>query len=172
MERELGEGFFYKSPEIVAKELIGKIIVRDLGKKKLKAKIIECEAYFGKEDPASWARFGKRKDNSSMWLSGGHILVKNVHKYFMLNFVTGNEGEPQAVLIRAVEPLNFSARCSGPGLLSLALKINKSLDGLNLFKTKEISLFDSGEKEFKIKENFRIGVKKDLKRKLRFSLEK
>jgi len=59
MGRKIGLRFFERDARIVAKDLLGKIIVRKFRKKFLKGKIVETEAYFGKSDPASWARYGK-----------------------------------------------------------------------------------------------------------------
>ncbi|MEK6895436.1 MAG: DNA-3-methyladenine glycosylase [Nanoarchaeota archaeon] len=168
---ELRKEFFSRSAEVVAKELLGKILVRKINKKILKAKIVETEAYFGKNDPASWARFGKRKDNEAMWREGGTILIKNVHKYKMLNFVTGFEGEPQAVLIRALEPLNFEGRCSGPGLLTECLKIKKEkFAGQNIFLLKDFWVEDCKDK-VEIENGKRIGVVKDLSGNYRFLIK-
>lgn len=168
MDKKLDKGFFERSADLVAKDLLGKTIIRKIGDKEMKAKIIECEAYFDENDPASWARFGKRKDNSAMWLSGGHLLIKNVHKYPMLNFVTGKEGKAEAVLIRALEPLNFEGRCSGPGLLTQSLGVGRELNGKNLFEIEDILILNSIDNPFEIGKSFRIGVGKDLKKKLRF----
>ena len=169
MARKLKGPFFGRPANIVARELLGKVIVRKLGASTLKAKIVEDEAYFGKDDPASWARFGKRKDNAAMWEKPGTILVKNVHRHFMLNFVTGKEGEPEAVLIRALEPLNFSGRCSGPGLLTKALGISKSFNGKKF--SGGLYVADGGNADFETGESFRTGVKKDLESPLRFYIK-
>ena len=164
----LGGDFFERSSDLAAKELLGKIIIRKLDGKILKARIVEDEAYFDEKDPASWARFGLRKDNAAMWDSPGTILVKNVHKHFMLNFVTDSEGKAGAVLIRAVEPLNFDARCSGPGLLTAALRIDKSFNGK---KFSDEFFVENSDGEFEVDKSFRIGVKNDLKRQLRFYIK-
>ena len=164
------ENFFSRNPEIVAKKILGCILIRNLKNKELKTKIVETEAYFDEKDPASWARFGKRKDNEAMWMNAGTILVKNVHKHKMLNFVTEKKGKASAVLIRALEPLNFKKRCNGPGLLTKALKIGKEFNGKNIFKIKELKLIDNKEKT-KIVKAYRIGVVKDLKKKLRFYIK-
>lgn len=170
MARILGKGFFEDSADKVARKLIGKIIVRNVKGKFFRARIVETEAYFGEDDPASWARFGKRKDNSNMWSSPGKILVKNVHKYIMLNFVTGKKNEASAVLISAVEPLNFEGRCSGPGLLSKSLHITKNLNGLKALRKNGLYIEDSG-KDFEIEMSFRVGVKEDLNKKLRYFIK-
>jgi DNA-3-methyladenine glycosylase len=169
----ISKDFFNRSAEVVAMDLLGKVLVRKIEGKVLKSKILETEAYFSEDDPASWARLGKRKDNVFMWSSGGTILIKNVHKYKMLNFSTGKEGKAEAVLVRAVEPLNFFARGHGPGLLTEALKIDKSFNGKSIF---EIENFFIEMPEFKNKILFertpRIGVKNDLDIPLRFCMIK
>ncbi len=167
---ELIRNFFNKDASKVAKCLLGGVLVRKIGGEILEARIVETEAYYGEDDPASWARFGKRKSNGAMWEAAGTILVKNVHKHNMLNFVTGEKGNPQAVLIRAVEPINFEARCNGPGLLSQALKITKELNGKNLFELEDFFI-KPGKRPKEIVESFRIGVKKDLKVPLRFYIK-
>jgi len=170
MEKKLKKIFFERPVEVVAKDLVGKILVRIAGRKVFKGKIVETEAYFGEKDPSSWARFGKRKDNFHMWGKGGTILIKNVHKHLMLNFVTGKEGKAQAVLIRAIEPLNFNGNSSGPGRLTKTFLIDRKLNGERIYETPDFFVMDSG-KEFNIGKSFRIGVKKDLKRKMRFFIK-
>jgi len=166
---KLLERFFARNAKIVARDLLGKILVRKLNGKELRARVVETEAYFDEKDPASWARFGKRKDNSVMWEKAGMILIKNVHKYFMLNFVTGKEGKAEAVLIRAIEPVNFMANTCGPGLLTISLKIDKRFHGKDI-NNKELWFEDSRDK-FEIVESFRIGVIRDISEKLRFYIK-
>ncbi len=173
---KLNKNFFSRSADKVAKELLGKILCRRMVKKTkfviLKAKIIETEAYFGEEDPASWARYGKRKSNILMWDFPGKILIKNVHKYKMLNFITDKKEIASAVLIRALEPLNFSENLKGPGLLTECLKIDKSFNGLEIVKNKNLWIEQKNKKQkFKIFRDYRIGVKNDLKKKLRFYIK-
>ncbi len=170
MALRISKHFFNRPADVVAKDLLGKILVRKIGKKLLKAKIVETEAYFSEEDPASWAKLGKRKDNVHMWSEGGTILVKNVHMYLMLNFVVGKKGEAGAVLIRALEPINFEGRCSGPGLLSREMKIDKSFNGKNIFEMKEIFIEDDLEK-VKVEKSFRVGVRNDLEEHFRFYIK-
>ncbi len=162
--------FFSRKADEVAHDLIGKVLVVVVNGEELRSKIVESEAYFGEDDPASWARLGKRKDNQNMWEEGGTILIKNVHKYYMLNFVTGEKGEAQAVLIRAVEPLNYEGNCCGPGLLTLTLGIDKNFNGKNIFDLKEMWI---EEEKFNgmIERSNRIGVVKDLKQHYRFYLK-
>lgn len=159
--------FFKKSAEKVAKELLGMILVREFDGKKLKAKIVETEAYFDESDPASRAcQNGDLKE--TMKMPAGTILVYGVHNNWLVNFVTGEEGKASAVLIRALEPLNFNEKCNGPGLLTKALKIRKEFHKQNVINNKHLGLIKVGKKKPIIGESFRIGVKKDLDKPLRF----
>lgn len=167
--------FFNQNPEIVARDLLGKIIVRKFNGKfngnELRAKIVETEAYFDEKDPASRAR--KNGDlRNTMLMQAGTILIYGVHNSWLINIVTEEKGKASAVLIRAIEPLNFNERCNGPGLLTKALKIDKSFHKQNILNNKEIWIenFDKNNK-IEIVESFRIGVKKDLPKKLRFYIK-
>lgn len=165
----LNKQFFKKRSDIVAQNLLGKILCRKINNKVLKAKITETEAYFGNKDPASRAFKGKNKISETMYQEAGKILIYNVHKYKMFNIVTGKKHIPEAILIRSIEPLNFKAKTTGPGLLTLALKIDNKLHKQNIFQ-KEIFIQNSGEKPG-IQKSHRIGVNKDLKKKLRFFIK-
>lgn len=202
--------FFNRDAEIVARELLGKIIVRRISdngvNKELKAKIVETEAYFDERDPASRARQnGDLRD--TMKMKAGTILVYGVHNSWLVNIVTGSEGEASAVLIRAVEPLNLEGKCNGPGLLTKSLRINKNLHKSSIIDNEEIWIEDfynqrnignnkylesknrqlselelqknskfgingiNNKNDIEIAESFRVGVKKDLPRKLRFYIK-
>ena len=171
-KERLNKNFFSRDTKILAEELLGKILVRKINGKTLRAKIVETEAYFDEKDPASWARFGKKNYNNVMWGFPGIILIKNVHKYKMFNIVSGRENKAEAVLIRALEPLNFKARLSGPGLLTESLFIDKRFHGKNVFSLKDLFIEEDKDlNKFEINESFRIGVTKDLPEKLRFYIK-
>ena len=97
---------FYLRPTVtVAKDLLGKLLVRKLGKKHLIGKIVEVEAYCS-DDPASHSYRGKTKRNQVMFGQGGHLYVYFTYgMHFCSNVVTREEGTGEAVLIRAVEPI-------------------------------------------------------------------
>ena len=171
-----------QDPEIVAQELLGQVLVRKIkdGKrnKELKARIVETEAYYDETDPASRAR--QNGDlRKTMEMGAGTILIYGVHNNWLLNFVTENKGKASAVLIRAVEPLNFNEKTNGPGLLTKALLINKDFHKKNIFNNDEFKFkISSRKKGMKVKiirpeigKSFRIGVSKDLKKKLRFYIK-
>lgn len=169
----LKKDFFERSPEKIAKDLLGKVLVRKIENKYMKARIVETEAYFGPEDPASRASKGRNKVSEMMWEEPGTILVYNVHKYQMLNFVTQGKENPSAVLIRALEPLNFDARTRGPGLLTGALGIDKEIHGQNVVGSNELRVEDSESEEelYEIEDSFRIGVTQDLEERHRFFIK-
>lgn len=168
----MNKEFFERDAEEVARELLGKVLVRKINNRILKARIVETEAYYGKEDPASRACQGGDL-RGTMKMQAGTILTYGVHNNWLINFVTGSEGKASAVLLRALEPLNFKGKCSGPGLLTRALKIGKDFHKQNILDNKELSIENSKDKNnnFGIVEAFRVGVKKDLPKKLRFYIK-
>lgn len=170
--KKIGKEFFARSPDEVAKDLLGVIIVRKLPNRKiLRAKIVEAEAYFDEGDPASRAvQNGDLKE--TMEMKPGTILVYGIHNNWLVNFVTDSEGKASAVLIRAIEPLNFEGNGSGPGLLTRALSIKKNLHKKSILSNKNIWIEIPKKKEkCEIVSRFRIGVKHDLKGKMRFYIK-
>jgi len=176
----LKKDFFKRNPKLVAIELLGKILVRKIDEKVLEGMIVETEAYFGQEDPASRAYYGKKNYNKEMWEEPGKIFIYNVHNNWMFNIVAHENGKVGAVLIRAVHPLkgieemmrnrgvgDIRNLTNGPGKLARAFKIGKSFNGKFLSPQTSIYIEDRGIK-LTFKSSHRIGVKKDLKEKLRF----
>ena len=166
----LPKSFYAKDAAVVARNLLGKILTRRIGEKILSGKIVETEAYFGEKDPASRA-FGGKITKISKWMyeGPGTVLVYMVHANWLFNVITGKKGDPQGVLIRAVEPINFKGDTSGPGKLTRALKISGIHSGLNVCdKNSEIIICEGKNETIKIGRSYRIGVRKDLSQKLRF----
>jgi len=168
---KIEKNFFKGNADDVARKMLGKVIVRKIADKELRARIVETEAYFDDGDPASRARQnGDLK--KTMEMPGGTILVYGVHSNWLINFVTGNPGEASAVLIRALEPLNFDLKCSGPGLLTRGLEIGKEFHKRCVFDSEDIWIeSDTGYAEPEIVEAFRIGVSNDLPEKMRFYIK-
>ncbi len=169
--KKLNKEFFERNADDVAKELLGKVLVFNSGllKKRLRAKIVETEAYFDENDPASRA-VSNGDLRATMKMGAGTILVYGVHNNWLLNVVTGFEGGASAVLIRALEPINFEGNCSGPGRLTKVLGIDKLLHKKILGV--EIFIEDSEIiSEEEIGKSHRIGVTKDLKEKMRFYIK-
>ncbi|MEM3046005.1 MAG: DNA-3-methyladenine glycosylase, partial [Candidatus Bathyarchaeia archaeon] len=148
--------------------------------------IVETEAYYGLDDPASRVYHGIKDYNRLMLGEPGRVFVYNVHNNWMLNIVAHEPGRIGAVLIRAVEPTsgieamrrnrpvtNVLELTNGPGKLSKALKVRKALNGIAVFSQEsEVTISSQeGEAGFKIGSSHRIGVRRDLERKLRFFIE-
>lgn len=103
--KPLPRSFYRRSAVQVAKDLLGTYFVRKLGRKILVGKIVETEAYC-EGDPASHSYRGKTRRNEVMFWQGGHLYVYFTYgMHFCANVVTGPEGTGEAVLIRAVEPI-------------------------------------------------------------------
>jgi DNA-3-methyladenine glycosylase len=130
----------------VARFLIGKIVVRDLPEGRLSGRIVETEGY-PPGDPAGHHFRGPTKRNRSLFLRPGHVYVFfNYGMHFMLNVSSEKPGVGGGVLIRAIEPLEgielmrrhrkatpLLELTRGPGRLAAALRIDRTLDGLDLF---------------------------------------
>jgi DNA-3-methyladenine glycosylase len=142
----------------VAKDLLGKNLVRKVGRKKTMAKIVETEAYIGPKDKASHAFGGKiTPRNKTEYLEGGHIYIYLCYGiHWQLNITTAKAGEPECVLIRALA----SPEATGPGKLCRWMKLDKSFDGEDLTKSKRIWLEDCGckIKRSQIVATKRIGI--------------
>ena len=112
----LTQRFFDCSTIKVAQNLLGCFIIRKIGRKNIKVKIVETEAYNGPRDLASHASRGRTARNEVMFGPAGYIYVYFTYgMHYMLNIVTGKRGYPAAVLIRALEP-SPSCRCEDLGL--------------------------------------------------------
>jgi DNA-3-methyladenine glycosylase len=181
--RILPRKFYERDPALVARSLLGKILVREVNSKILSGKIVETEAYYGKKDPASRAYSGRPKFCAKlMHGKPGVTLIYMVHNNWLLNFVAHRRNETGAVLIRAIEPLegietmkmnrrvdDLYRLTNGPGKLTKALAITKELNGIDVTDGKSKLVVVEGCKEkFKVSSSRRIGVRKDLPQNLRF----
>jgi len=181
----ISKGFYERDPAQVAKDLLGKVLVRKLQSNVLSGKIVETEAYYGGNDPASKAYKGRKRFNELMFLDVGKTFIYMVHGNWLLNIVAHVKGGVGAVLIRAIEPLegveamlenrsvkNMRELTSGPGKLTRALAITKDLNGVDVTK-KDSKLFvaEGRNENFQIGTSPRIGVKADLPQNLRFFIK-
>ena len=179
--RALAKRFYTRDTAEVARDLLGKKLVRRLGGESLEGLIVETEAYYGVDDPASRAYRGRKRYNAVMFGEPGRLFVYNVHRYWMLNFVAHEPGKVGAVLIRAVEPtegvetmkanrpvMKATDLTSGPGKLTRALCVDKGLNGLPVTDdTCLIHVLDN-EMDLEVSTSRRIGVTRDLLEELRF----
>lgn len=147
---KLPRSFYSRSALDVANDLLGKVLIRRLGRRKLAGRIVETEAYVGPHDLACHASKGHTPRTAVMFGPPGFAYVYMIYGfYFCLNVVTEPEGYPAAVLIRAVEPLEgvdlmkklrshpvrHTNIASGPGKLCMAMSIDKKLNGADLLGT-------------------------------------
>jgi len=145
--------FFERNPVLAARELLGAYLVRKIDGKTVRLKIVETEAYGGREDLGSHARRGQTPGNSPMFERAGTIYVYFTYgMHWMLNIVCREKGNPGAILIRGVEG------CIGPGRLTKKLGIDKRLNGLRIGKRSGLWIEENPEKNFKIKKTPRIGI--------------
>lgn len=130
----LGPEFFDRDTVAVARDLLGKVLVRELEGRRLWGRLVEVEAYLGPDDLAAHSSGGRRSPrNEVMYGPPGHAYVYFTYgMHHCLNFVTQPKGIPQAVLVRALEPGPGVGRCGGPGLVCRALNIDRALNGVDL----------------------------------------
>jgi DNA-3-methyladenine glycosylase len=126
----------------VAPELLGKILVRRFDNGTLfRSQITEVEAYRGEEDKACHASKGRTSRTEIMFHEGGPVYVYLIYgMYWMLNFVTGNTNEPQAVLMRGLLDI------SGPGRITRHLEIDSTFYGENLASSERLWVEDENRK--------------------------
>lgn len=176
---------FYNRDTIkVAKDILGKVIVRKTKQGNMAGRIVEVEAYkFGEHDKASHASKGCTLSNQVMFGENGFAYVYFTYgMYFMLNVVAKKKTDHAgAVLIRGVEPIDGIKHMiknrkgkddinltNGPGKLSQALQINKKLNNYDLTKKGKLFIVDSEKRTEKILSSGRIGISRDVKKEWRF----
>jgi DNA-3-methyladenine glycosylase len=126
----LPRSFYARDARVVARALLGKVLVRVDGGVRRAARIVETEAYHGLRDRASHARFGPTPRARVMFGPPGVAYVYLIYgRSHCVNVVTGAEGQPSAVLIRAAEPVEGCLHSTrGPGNLCRALGIRRETD--------------------------------------------
>lgn len=178
---KLTREFYDRDTELVAKELLGKLLVHEINNKKIIAKIVETEAYLGVKDKAAHSYGGRRTPRVEvMYGEPGFVYVFLIYgMYHCFNIVTRESGNPQAVLIRAVEPiqgfdlmaenrfqkayhdLTKSQRknlTNGPGKLCKALQIEKAINGEDICGKKLYVQEENHSKNINIKVAKRVGI--------------
>lgn len=150
--------FYARNADAVAPDLLGKVLVRDIGGVRRRARITETEAYVGPQDLAAHSRHGVTARNAVMFGPGGHVYVYFVYgMHHMLNVTTGPVGHGQAVLLRAARPLDgWDARMGGPGLLAKAFGVTRKDNGTDL-REGPVRILD-GPPATRVQRTPRIGV--------------
>jgi len=188
----LSRAFFNRDPRLVARELLGKLIVRREGRKRLAGRIVEVEAYLGAGDLAAHAAAGHTSRNAVLWGPPGHAYVYFIYGvHYCLNISCLPAGEAGCVLIRALEPVSglremAEARdladldltlvrdlrklASGPGKLCEALDITRPRDNDKdmLSPRSDLQVMSDGFRVPEVAVTQRIGITKSAELPLRY----
>jgi DNA-3-methyladenine glycosylase len=177
----LQRSFFEVYTPKVARSLLGALLVRVVDGERLSGRVVETEAYRGASDPASHAYRGETPRNSVMFGESGHAYVYfTMGMHHCLNLTTEPVGTPGAVLIRAMEPVeglktmlktrgvnSAEAVASGPGKLTQALRIDRSLNGEDVVTSRRLFL-EEGKEFSDIGTSQRIGISRGRAQRWRF----
>jgi DNA-3-methyladenine glycosylase len=191
----LPRSFYLDSPDVVARKLLGKVLVRRTAENSdVAGRIIEVEAYFAGADPAAHAFTGQTARNAVLFGPPGHAYVYFIYgMYYCLNVSCEPEGQAGCLLIRALEPLTgldemakrrwsgkramrpverTSGLTSGPGRLCQAFGITRARhNGADLTsKLSELQIHDDGFAAGQVVVTKRIGIRKAADLMARFVL--
>jgi DNA-3-methyladenine glycosylase len=190
----LDRAFYNRDPRRVARELLGKVLVRraEVPKSPLTARIVEVEAYLGEKDPAAHSAAGNTARTAVLFGPPGHAYVYFIYgNYYCLNVSCEPEGRAGGVLFRAVEPLSgvdemAQARgieihgpvdlhklTGGPGRLCEAFGITRARDNGGDLTSVDSSLWigDDGYRARGIRTTLRIGITKAAEKPWRYVLD-
>jgi len=183
--------FYDRDPRRVSRELLGKVLVRKEAKQFLIARIVEVEAYLGKDDPASHSFAGRTPRNAVLFGPPGYAYVYFIYgNHYCLNVSCLPDGVAGGILFRAVEPLSgieemarlrnvpidsprdLRKLTSGPGRLAEAFGITRERDnGKDLTSlSSDLFITDDGYRVRRILTTPRIGITKAAERPLRYVL--
>ncbi len=184
---QIGKAFYDRSPEVVARELLGKVLKHNYRGEWLSGRIVEVEAYLGMNDPASHTFIGQTERNRVLFGPPGVAYVYLVYGiYYCLNVSCLPAGEPGGVLFRAIEPLEgvktmaklrgvpeasgASKISGGPGRLCQALGITLKLhNGVDVTRRDStLQVVDDGYPVSHVVVTPRIGIQKGADLPLRF----
>ena len=170
----LDRAFYERGTLRVARELLGKLLVRQIDGERLSGLIVEVEAYIGERDSACHAARGRTARNAVMYGPAGHAYVYFTYgMHWMLNVVTERDCFPAAVLIRALEPCEGLERqrerrrgrpdhelCSGPARLTQALGIGRPENGADLVEGNADLWIEEAplKKRMRVERGPRIGI--------------
>jgi DNA-3-methyladenine glycosylase len=190
--RPLSRRFYDRDPRRVARELLGKILLRKHGRRLLAGRIVEVEAYLGVNDPAAHAAAGPTARNLVLFGAPGFAYVYLIYgNHYCLNVSCMPEGKAGCVLFRALEPVAglehmFEARelprpdvaprltdlrllTTGPGRLTQALGITRERDNAKDLTTfSDLTILDDGARSGRIATTARVGITKAVDAKLRY----
>jgi len=184
----LPRSFYDRDPRRVGRDLLGKLLLRRVGRRVLAARIVEVEAYLG-NDPAAHSYAGRTARNAVLWGPPGFAYVYFIYgNHFLFNVSCLPDGEAGGVLFRAAEPVagikemargrgatpadfaDLRGLTSGPGRLAEAFGITRVRDnGKDLTSAKsDLWIADDGSRRPSVKITVRIGITKAAERPLRY----
>lgn len=187
--QRLPAAFFDRGPRRVARDLLGKVLVRREGRKLLAARIVEVEAYLGTGDPAAHAAAGRTARNAVLFGPPGYAYIYFIYgNHYCLNVSCLPDGTAGGILFRALQPLAGIAEIarargisihgqrdlrnltSGPGRLAQAFGITRQRDnGKDLTSLRsDLWLADDGYPRPRVQVTKRIGITKATERPLRY----
>ncbi len=177
----INKEFYDRGALEISKDLLGKVLVREVDGKVLKGKIVETEAYVGAIDKACHAYNGRRTKRTEILYgeSGVSYIYFIYGLYHCFNVVTNKKDIAEAVLIRAIEPLNefdyiskvrynkgfdeltkvqVKNLTNGPSELYLAYLLERALNGVKLYEKGQVYITDEYSEDFEVVETKRIGI--------------
>jgi len=178
--------FFERSADVVARELLGALVVSRIGAVHTSARIVETEAYLGYRDPASHGYLHRRNERNAALFGppGSWYVYLSYGIHWCANLVCEAEGTASAVLLRALEPIEGVDRmrerrggvderelCSGPGKLCQALGITRDLDGRLMPAADVVVQVARVARPFAVATTPRVGITKAADWPLRFVVE-
>ena len=191
--RTLLRKFYARDPRKVARELLGKVLVRRERGREIAGRIVELEAYLGRDDPAAHAYSGPTARNQVLFGPPGHVYVYFIYgNHYCLNVSCMPKGEAGCLLIRALEPLTGLERMaarrgitmerlsaerarkmltSGPGRLAEAFGITRARDNGKDVTRSDLRIVDDGYRPRKIAATARVGITKAVEERLRYVIE-
>lgn len=130
----LPRSFYRRDVRIVAKDLLGMLLVHRIRGQKRIGRIVETEAYLGAHDRASHSSRSTKERKATLFGPIGHAYVYLIYgMYECTNVIVEKEGKGVAILLRALEPVQHcDGKTAGPGLLSRSMGITRALDGCDL----------------------------------------
>lgn len=181
---KLNRSFFSKDPSQVAQKLLGKILVKKTSKGILKGKVVETEAYYSTNDPASHFQIRPSTREFFREKPSGTIYVYFTYgNHWMFNVLAKGEDKSGGVLIRALEPVEGikimkmhrkvekdAELTNGPAKLTQAFDINGSYNGKNITENEDI-YFEDAKDTLDIVTTSRIGIKQGQDMPLRFYIK-
>lgn len=181
VRERLPRRFFARYAPDVARDLLGRRLVRVTSGRRISGTIVETEAYRGSQDPASHAYRGRTARNAVMFGPPGHAYVYfTMGMHYCLNVTTEPPGVPAAVLLRAIQPdegvesmkanrgvQDVRRVASGPGNLTKALDIGSALNGEDMVRSGVLFL-EQGAPGGQVKASTRVGVSAARAKRWRF----